>query len=686
MADYVLPNGTKITGLSEGYTPAQIKTYAISKGYATEADYAANKDTAADWLTIGGEVSGGVGGSLAGAAVGQALIPIPGVGAAIGAVAGGALGTFGGHAIGATAEAMAENRAVQTTQLVKESAQAAAMDAVFGMGMGAAGTALRYIGKPLVELFAPALKAGKDIDILSALNAKLKGYGSSLLPSQIHDSSLLGRASETYAANSTAFRPEFERMTKAYDQYAIEATQGILNKLKGGSREDIGNAFMRLSEDTEKALKEFVDPLYKELDKEGGLLFNTKGIKQTAQSIVESVTSGGVGRVSPQAAKTLEILQAFPDEMTPALFTRQVQPALSTLESLAKRDNTGQAARMVQALKEQVSLFNQAPHLVDATGVVGKANAEALKRVGANGAERVSGEYKTALAYLKNMRTKMSFTETRQELSYLKQMRRDMENPAAPNGAAAALYGSAIAALEDSMGQAAKKFNPELYAKYRYVSDFYKKAEESIYAPFMKDALRTKDVATVGDLLSKVGSVTPIKELEGLVKQAEELKVAGGGTLREGVTKAYLENIFRAGDLDALHTFNKNMTNPRYRDTFNAIVPKDTAKLVTDLAVEADILARFARSSSSSIAIAGREFAAAESPGKVSSIVFGMLPGIVKKQLSNAEVAKKLAAMKAANAQLANGKRPADHLLKALDLSPALFAGTGVAVGAAAEK
>ena len=64
MADYTLPNGRILRGLSEGKSPADIKIYAVAKGYATEDDYNKNRESVADLLPFAGEIVGGTAGAL----------------------------------------------------------------------------------------------------------------------------------------------------------------------------------------------------------------------------------------------------------------------------------------------------------------------------------------------------------------------------------------------------------------------------------------------------------------------------------------------------------------------------------------------------------------------------------------------------------------------------------------------
>ena len=64
MADYNLPNGRVLRGLSDGKSPADIKTYALAKGFATEDDYNKNRQSVADLLPFAGEIVGGIGGTI----------------------------------------------------------------------------------------------------------------------------------------------------------------------------------------------------------------------------------------------------------------------------------------------------------------------------------------------------------------------------------------------------------------------------------------------------------------------------------------------------------------------------------------------------------------------------------------------------------------------------------------------
>ncbi len=85
MADRTLPNGRTIKGVPDNFSNEDLKAYAIAEGFATEEDYNQDLETSADYLSLLGEVGGGLGGAYLGAAYGSAVGPV-------GTLIGGALG------------------------------------------------------------------------------------------------------------------------------------------------------------------------------------------------------------------------------------------------------------------------------------------------------------------------------------------------------------------------------------------------------------------------------------------------------------------------------------------------------------------------------------------------------------------------------------------------------------------
>lgn len=685
MAEYTLPNGRVIRGLSDGYTPEQIKQIAINGGYATEQDYQVNRETGADWLTTAGEMGGGVGGAMGGAALGTAIAP--GVGTMIGGIVGGALGTFAGSAAGQTAEAAVENRDFSAPEIMKEAGKAAAVDAAFGMGGMVAGKVIKAIASPLMRLASPGAKVTSEVDQLINLQGKLEPFKTTLLPSQVGDTSMMGRAAETYAASSIAFRPEYNRIVSGYDDYVTSTTDELMKKLQSAPREEIGKAFTELSDNIKKAVDEVVDPLYKDIDLRGGLVLNSAELKDRVSGYLAQQSAGGVGRTSAKASQVLDMVSKLPATMTPAEMAANMPNILETARRLGAGD--AQANGAYQILKGYVERVKNSPALVDTSAVSAAAKAERVTRVGESGNSRIGGEYQQAVNYVSDLRRKMSFTETRKELSYLKQKLRDMESPTSPNSSAAGVYQRAVASLENAMETSAKSFDKELYNTYRYTSDFYRKSQETLMAPFIKKALQNDEPAKVGELLARVGYVTPIRELDSLVKMADELGVKGGKDLRSQITSSYLENIFQSKDAAALAKFNKDMLNPKFRDTFMAVVPKDVAAPLQELAQEAEILARHASGGAgASLGITSREIGAFEKPGTLKSIVYAMIPNIVKqKQLNNKVVMSKLNAIKLVNEQIAAGKPPSQAALRTvLKGLPTTATAAGFAAGAAVRQ
>jgi hypothetical protein len=664
MATYVLPNGRTIQGLSEGYTPEEIKNYALAKGFATEEEYNKNQKTVADLLPLAGEVSGGVAGAIYGAALGTAFLPVAGT--ALGGLIGGALGTFAGSTAGQYGEAAIENRSAQAGDVATTAAKAAAVDMLFGAaGAGVAKVFKGVIYKPLKEMFTAAPVGTPQLNALEALQQNLSGYGATLLPSQLGSKSVIGSAVETYS-RSSLISSEFDKVVEGQDQYITDQFSSLFNTMQKNSREDVGKAATQLLRDTEKGLKEAVDPLYADIDRLGGIDISTTAIKEQVNKL-SGAGMGGMGGPGTSAQRSvLQMINALPDSLTPAEATQRLSDIARTFDPLpigaqgtrAPPPPLDDKARgMLNMAKSSLEEALSGDRFVKTKGVTAIASAARKMTTTVSGTSGLIGEPKKVADLLDRLRPNMSFSEAHQELSYLKALQRDMKASAEPSDMADRMLSRAIGSLTESMDTAAKKFSPELATKYGQVRDMYSSGLKTLYSDKMTKILRETDPEFVGEMLFKTGSVTSIAELESVVRLADSLGVKGGRSVREGLTRGFLDGVFPIGNVEAAEAYIKNMADPRFKDTFTAVVPKMQADRINRIAAEVEILGRHATGQTgSSLAVRSREWGAAFKPGKATSLVMLLLPSIAKKGLSAERMNRKLGALKAMNAAASAGR------------------------------
>lgn len=137
---------------------------AVFAGFDYADGKAQGEDNIRAGLGAGGAAAGGIGGAMAGAALGQAAIPIPGVGAAIGAIGFGMLGGFGGGwGADRVDEAVRGNQGAAEAE--RNNDRNLATTAATGAGALAAGHKLSEGGKKLVNPLEQARAYGSNFSL-----------------------------------------------------------------------------------------------------------------------------------------------------------------------------------------------------------------------------------------------------------------------------------------------------------------------------------------------------------------------------------------------------------------------------------------------------------------------------------------------------------------------------------------
>ena len=662
MSDYNLPNGRVLRGLSDGKSPADIKIYAIAKGFATEDDYNKNRESVADLLPFAGEVVGGTAGALYGAAWGAAIgttfLPVIGTaaGGIIGGLLGGGVGTFGGSIAGQAGEASIENRDQSVGSMVAPAGEAALEDMAWSIAGAGIGKAIKtVIWKPLSDMFKALPVGSNELDALGSLQSKLSQAGTTLLPSQASTGDAVGAAAEAYS-RSALFSNDFQNILEKQDNYIVDQFKGLFGSLGKGGRESLGHATEALVKDTEAALKEVVEPLYIEIDTLGGINLTTQGLKDTANNIAGKLAVGGGGTTAERRA-VISAIDSLPASVTPSEATKHIAD-LNTLLKATRSDP--QAAGILRQTITKLEGSLTGDQFVKTDALTGLAKAARATLTKASGETGLTGAQETIATRLSGLRPTMSFSEAHLELSNLKSLQRDLAVSATPSDAGDRMLTRAITTLSGSMDTAAKKFNPELLAKYNQVSTMYKEGIKTLYSGFMAKALKgsVDKPEFIGEMLFKTGRVTSIKQVNEVVSMAEKLGVKGGVDVRDGVTKGYLEAVFPMRDASAVEFFIKQKNNTKFMDTFNAIVSPDQSKFINNLADEVTILTRHTNSQAgASLAVRSREIGAATNPFNPKNWPLMLLPGLAKKKLSQPVMTKKLNQLKAMNAAAANGTK-----------------------------
>lgn len=690
-----LINGRSVKNAPEDMSNAELHKWAYSKGYISANDLDKSAFGLSDLITPAGEIAGGMAGAAYGAAYGAAIgsvLPVAGtaIGAGVGAIAGGALGTFGGSLAGQTAESVVEGTTMDAGETLSKAGEAGIQDALWSAGGMAIFKAIKSVAKPLVSLFQPQTVnriAGEatqkvtsgELDTLQRLQGNLAESGTSLLPSQTGIASSAERFGEEYLT-STKLNDIVDLTLKQQDDYITKQIQGIVRNSAGVPRKEFGEAFQRMLGDTEKAIKDVARPMYDEIDRLGNTLINTAPLKDAADAYAKQITAG-MG--STGTARVKNILLGVADEMTPAQATR-------TLKDLRTVKVAGGAEKaMLNSFITKLEKATQADNLVKTAAIKDLGTKTLGKVTKASGASGVTGAEKSVAERLAQMRPNMSFKEAHVELSDLKALQRDLSVSDVPKGNSLATLQRSISLLENSMDSAAKVFDPNLKAKYDAAKTFYNTGINTVYADYMKKALRAGSPEDVGDLIHRAGNVTSVDQVRDVLKLAKQLDVRTG--VKQGVSiesalrKGYIKSVFKGNDLGAVKNFEASLLNPKFRETFETMLEgTKEKKKILQLIDEAQVLSKnLVAQEGSTLAVRSREYSAALDPAKMSTAIYAVLPSFFEKGLKPETINRQLMALKGVNAALKQGKPVPESLaVRFVDAFPSLGAKLARTTGA----
>ena len=700
--DRTLPNGIVVQNVNPAISQEDFKQQAIDAGYVTQEDYDRDIKTSADMVATLGEVGGGVAGALYGASVGSAIGP---VGTIVGGIVGGAFGAGIGSATGEVAEANLEDRSINE-DIWEKAGQAAVTDAAFGLGFGILGKSLSVIAKPvynlvskspidetveavtakaaldvkagnltpqeaaakhgvteeMVEMFdQQLLKTENDLLKVEALQDKLLKEGATLLPSQTGVAGTKALASQEIAQASLTMSKVVDDVVNAQNQYITKEFNSLLSSPKSLTRDEVGVALQNLVKDTEVALKNTVAPLYRDIDLAGRVhiqraptLLKLNGLKKqlgkptsallNAEKIVKNLGSTAQPK---EVAIIIGQLKRFKNE-------------LGDLDTSAMR----YANTAIKSLEKTL----QGKQFVDTSALATLGNKNLDRLINKYGLSSIEGKFATRAKKLTELRTKMSFSEAHEELSNLKALQRDMKSDlGASDSQANALMVKAIKSLEDQMAKAASNFNPKLKADYDAAAKIYADGIKVINGDWIVRSLNKKNPAKIGEDLVSAGEQVGVDSIRKLMAKAKELKSTNEGTnIVESIKANYLNSLFPTRSAREAEQFAQKMLQPKFKDTFGAIVDPKTANKLKQLSEEVSIMQRglAGAESAASLTVRGREIGAATSPSVSKAGVYLIVSNAVKKQMKPEQINKIIAGAKVINNSLSKGLDPNPSVVK----------------------
>ncbi len=725
MADRTLPNGRKVLGLPDDMTFEQIKEWAIRTGAASEEDYNNfDRKTKADYASLGGSIAGGVAGSMVGAFYGSA---IPIVGTAIGGLIGGALGTAAGYFGGEAAESYVEDRDFDVEKATEEAVKEGVTDAVFSAGFGVIGKTLKTVYQPIRGLFKPKYfatsadsaaadvamaiqrgettlaevvargdftegyikevqeqlaKRGEELDIAENLQRKLTDVGASMMPSQAAKE--YGTYAQDYASSSIFLKSLYDDALAKQDTFILKQFQDILGDTTANkTRLEVGEALQALVKDSDLALQKVVEPLYKTIDKEGAIHLATGRIKNSVQRTFDALPNP-----SKNARTILDTVSKINAKLSPAEVYQQMG-ALRKLRKSISPSDAGARKVLDSAMKNLEGTLKNNKRFVrpDSAIAVGKDALNSL--INKAGDTGLVGAHKKVAQKLANMRPHMSFSEAHRELSELKRLMRDAKaSVGSKSSGAEALLNKSIDALDESMTAAAKRFNPALKETYDGLKKTYNDGINTIHGDWISKALRTDNVADIGQYLVKAGEDLSVDSVKKLIAKAKELKVdVKGNNILESMEKEFINNLFPTGSMRSGLQFMDKMQSAKFADTFHAIVGKEKAEKLLTLGKEIQMLSRGVEGAEAalSLSVRGAELGAIRSAAggeKWKTLIYPLVGMIAKGQLKGKKITAKINALKAANKSMRDGKPvPKKVIDKIMEGLPTSAAYTGSVVG-----
>lgn len=547
-------------------------------------------NTWADWiapvLEIGSALAVASPAAATGATVGAPFLPPFGsiAGGLLFSAAASAAAVFTSKFAGEGAEALIEGREFNPDLALQEALDAAQTDAIATTVLGIAMPSAKAAWAAGRQLTGKTSLTSKQVDTIVNLQKKLKEQSSSLLPSMVNPQGK-GAGFVTSIANaSQVTKQTVNNYIDGYGTYMGKQVEELVGSLKAGTPKEQGRALQALIGQTDQALRELVDPMYKEVEKLG------------KKVIVDATKDAG------QTAKKLK--------------------------------NAYRAKPTFNKAGDPVAQFNY-PN----SGVAGD------------------------IKYLEQLPNDLTFFEAHKRLSLVKSHLHDVTGGANVDSARATVLGETADVLQRAMDTAAKT-NPVLKAKYKEVTDFYKRGKDVVSSTWMKKALKVNDPTQIGSMLTQTGNTVGIQEIKNLKKLAAEYQASlGKGTsikgLSEdpmiGIRKGFLEATLRSGQADSIPSFKAlrtKLTDPKYRETFDELFKgSDAAKKIDNVLDELSILERAeSLGSGFQLSVASGELGAVRNPSVVNLIKSAFPAFIANRKIKPESVDKVISMLKVVNA------------------------------------
>lgn len=279
----------------------------LEEVYQPETDKPSWADWVAPSLSISTSLAAGIPAARKGAMLGSAFPPY---GAAVGATAAGLAATlplvFGSEFAGSAVEDYVEGREFDPDRAFQEAVDAAQTDAIIQVALPVIGTGAKTVftaGKQ--ALTGKAGLTDDAIETVVEFQKKLKKYDptATLLPV------MASRGAKTYATQiasvSQLSKRTVEKLLTTYDKYMGAQINDVIQQFRGATPGEQGQALQTFIKQSEAAIDDIVDPIYKNIDALGKnvIIDTTKAGKDLALKLQKEYRGKGKPAYPTDATK-----------------------------------------------------------------------------------------------------------------------------------------------------------------------------------------------------------------------------------------------------------------------------------------------------------------------------------------------------------------------------------------------
>lgn len=620
--DYTLPNGVVIQGIPEGTSEEDIMRYAQHNGLLGQMDAqeVASQPVDTSFLDDVQQAAvdllpeaGGMAGAVAGAKLGAASGSLFGpAGAAGGALIGSAIGAFSFSGAAESLRQLIEKEDPDALKAVEVAATEGTFDVIGGRAFD-----ILSAGKEIIKRGMGYGERQVD-EVMVELQQKLQTRGGTLRGSQVDPNArILGgfEAAAQEAIGSKDYLGMLDNINIKYLDEQIAAVTRVSDDLEG---EQLGILIKNLVENTRGANAEMYGQLFSDLQKKGaGVKVSLQGPRNMAAAWKKQKMDG----------LTRAMQQAIQRGANIPFTSGQVNKAVKDILTLSPNSNFSVAFDKLKDLKSKLTALKGDPATANDPAVAEIANI-------------VKGFEESILKSLKKQQAQARNLGDTEQADKIK----------------------------------------DVLDTYTSLMAKYTESQAIAYSDVAVKIMREGNPEMIGRTLADAGKVTPVKEVRKIITEAKKRgQGAQGDRIIEGIRQGFMQQHLSAPEggaaLDVIRNFEKKLSQPDFRRTFNELFPPADRKRIEQLIREAEILSRGV-GGEFSLAVRSAQLAGAQglatgggNAGIIANAVKLMTPGFMAKAAANPDLAKQmLGTIKLARKYMNNPEDMPPQVYRALSL------------------